>query len=57
MARVYKTLGDDAKTRRLTIPMSKKLLEQLTTLAAEAGRTRTDYARMLIERSLKAGMR
>jgi predicted DNA-binding protein len=57
MARVYATKGPDAKKARLTIPMTQQMLERLAVLAGEAGKTRTEYARLLIERALKAGSR
>ena len=47
--RVYKTKGDDAKTRRITIPVTEQMIEQIAVYAAEIKDTRTVAARKLIE--------
>jgi hypothetical protein len=49
MPRIYKTKGDDAKTAKVTIPITTNLLQRLRSFAAEAGLTPTVAARAMIE--------
>lgn len=52
MARVYKR-KPDAKRDRITIPATAEMLERLRAFAARIGVTRTEAARLLIEKGLK----
>lgn len=52
MARIYKTKGPNAKTAKVTVPVSPGLLEQLKQYALAVGLTPTATARKLIEQGL-----
>ena len=53
MKRVYKTKGDDAKRDRITVPVTRRLLELLAARAGVLGKSKTEVARMLIEQGLR----
>ena len=51
--RVYKNKGPDAKTRRITIPVTERMIEEIAIYAAEIGDTKTVAARMLLSIGLE----
>jgi len=53
--RVYKTKGADAKNCRVTIPVTRRLQKALEDFAAERKLTKTEAARMLVEKGLGLG--
>mgnify|MGYP002386866513 CR=1 FL=1 len=52
MAREYKTLGDEAKKEKITIPLRACDLKRLRALAASLGKTPTETAREILVRRL-----
>ena len=52
MARVYVRKGADAKSAKVTVPMTEAMVEKLRKYAESIGRNPTSVARELIEKVL-----
>lgn len=55
MARIYNRKGDRAVSSQITIPITSATREQLEQQAQSAGKSKTEYARMLLVTGLATG--
>ena len=53
MSRVYKTKGPDAKTAKLTVPITEALHQRVVEAAQAAGLDKTSLARQAIEAEVR----